>query len=279
MGIFFGLSAALAWGTSDFLGGRFTRKYPVFTVGFVSQLTTFLLLATLVLVFRPEIRGETLVWGLAAGVLTSFGGMSLYQGLATGDSAVVAPLSACGAVVPVVFAFATGEAPSGLQTVGIALAMAGTVLVSLPRDGVHFASSRHIRPVLYGLGAAIAFGVFFVLVDKGSTNDSDALVVIAAARFGGAVFVGGAGLLTASLVWPGRDLPKLAAVGIIDVSANGAYALASNRGNLAVSSVLASLYSVQTLVLSRFFTEERFTRVRIAGSGLALAGVAIISAA
>jgi drug/metabolite transporter (DMT)-like permease len=55
--------------------------------------------------------------------------------------------------------------------------------------------------------------------------------------------------------------------------------LASNRGNLAVSSVLASLYSIQTLLLSRLFTAERFTRLRIAGSALALTGVAAISAA
>ena len=132
--------------------------------------------------------------------------------------------------------------------------------------------------MLFGLGAAIGFGVFFILVDRGTQTDGDAIVVIAAARFGGTVFVGGFGLLTSSLVWPGRDLPKLAAVGLIDVTANGAYALASNRGNLAVASVLASLYSVQTLVLSRLFTQERFTAMRITGSALALAGVAAISA-
>lgn len=279
MGILFGLSAALAWGTSDFLGGRFSRKYPAFTVGLVSQTSSLVILAVLIAAFQPEIRGETLGWGLAAGLFTSFGGIALYKGLATGDSAVVAPLSACGAVVPVVFAFAAGDAPSPVQTAGIVLALAGTVLVSLPPEGVHFADDHHLRPVLYGLAAAFGFGVFFVLVDRGSTTDGDALVVIAAARCGGMVFVGTSGLLTSSLTRPGRDLPRLAIVGLIDVSANGAYALASNRGNLAVSSVLASLYSVQTLLLSRFFTEERFTTLRIAGAALALAGVATISAA
>lgn len=278
MGIFFGLAAAVSWGTSDFLGGRFTQKYPVFTVGFVSQLTSLVLLGILLVLIRPEIRSEVVAWGLLAGLFTSFGGVSLYQGLATGDSAVVAPLSACGAIVPVVFAFATGDAPTALQSFGMLLAFAGTVLVSLPREGVGFKSHHHLKPVLFGLGAAIGFGVFFVLVDKGSNTDGDALVVIAGARLSGALFIGSAGTLTRSLVWPGRDLPKLAVVGLIDASANGSFALASNRGNLAVSSVLASLYSVQTLVLSRLFTDERFTRLRVAGALLALAGVAAISA-
>lgn len=278
MGILFGLASALAWGTSDFLGGRFTQRYPAFTVGLVSHVTSLLLLVALLVVFRPELRGETLAWGLAAGAFTSFGGVALYQGLATGDSAVVAPLSACGVAIPVAFAFLTGDIPSGLQSLGIALALAGTVLVSLPAEGVHFTSSHHLRPVILGLAAAAGFGLFFILVDEGSSSDGDALVVIAAARAGGTAFIGSCGLLSRTLVWPGRDLPKIAAMAVIDVGANGAYALASNRGNLAVSSVLASLYSVQTLALSRLFTEERFTLVRIGGAALALAGVAAITA-
>ena len=116
MGILFGLGAALSWGPSDFLGGRFTQKYPAFTVGLVSQSSSLLALLILAAVVRPDVRGDALLWGLAAGVFTGFGGMSLYQGLATGDSAVVAPLSACGAVVPVAFAFATGDAPTALQS-------------------------------------------------------------------------------------------------------------------------------------------------------------------
>jgi drug/metabolite transporter (DMT)-like permease len=278
MGIVFGLAAALSWGTSDFLGGRFSTRFPALTVGLISQATSVGILLLLLVIVQPEVRGESLAWGLAAGLFTSFGGVALYQGLATGDSAVVAPLSACGAIVPVIFAFASGDAPNTLQSAGIALALAGTVLVSLPGEGVHFRDQHHVRPVLFGLGAALGFGVFFILVDQGSTTDGDALVVIAAARVGGAFFVGTAGLLTRSLVSPGKDFPKLAMVGLIDTAANGAYALASNRGNIAVASVLSSLYSVQTLVLSRLFTEERFTRIRIGGAALALAGVAAISA-
>lgn len=278
MSILLGLAAALAWGTSDFLGGRFTRRYPAFTVGLVSQSTSFLLLLAVAAVVRPELGGQAMAWGLAAGLFTSFGGVSLYQGLATGDSAVVAPLSACGAIVPVVFAFASGDAPSAVQTGGIAVTLAGVVLCSLPPQGVDFSSSHHLRPVLYGLGAAVGFGLFFVFVDQGASTDEQSLVVLTAARFAGMVLVGLAGAFAGSLVWPGRDLPKLTVGGVIDVSANGFFALATNRGNVAVASVLASLYPLQTLVLSRMFTTERFTGLRIIGAGLALAGVAAISA-
>ena len=278
MGILLGLAAALFWGTSDFLGGRFTTKYPALTVGLVAQATSFLLLLVLLAIVRPELGGAALGWGLAAGFFTAFGGVSLYQGLATGDSAVVAPLSACGAIVPVAFAVISGDAPSAIQGAGIVLALAGIILASLPPQGLSFTHAHHLKPVLYGLGAAIGFGLFFVLVDQGADTDSDSLVVLTAARFGGAICVGAAGFVAGALVWPGRDLPKMVLTGAIDVSANGAFALASNRGNLAVTSVLSSLYPIQTLVLSRMFTAERFTRLRITGAALALAGVACISA-
>lgn len=278
MSLLLGLAAALAWGTSDFLGGRFTRKFPVLTVGLVSQATSCLLLVLVAVIVRPELGGTALAWGLAAGLFTSFGGVSLYQGLATGDSAVVAPLSACGAIVPVVFAFASGDAPSAVQTGGIVVTLIGVVLCSLPPQGVDFSSSHHLRPVLYGLGAAVGFGLFFVFVDQGASSDEQSLVVLTAARFAGMVLVGAAAAFAGALAWPGRDLPKLGAGGVIDVSANGFFALATNRGNVAVASVLSSLYPLQTLVLSRLFTEERFTGLRILGAGLALAGVAAISA-
>ncbi len=276
--ILFGLGAALAWGTSDFLGGRFTTRYPVLTVGLVSQATGFVLIALVALFIRPEIQAEPLMWGVAAGLFTSFGGMALYQGLATGDSAVVAPLSACGAIVPVAFAFASGEAPSGIQTGGIGLAFVGVIVCSVPREGVHFASSHHLRPMAYGLGAAIGFGLFFVFVDQGASTDDGSVVVLLAARFAGMVLAGTAALAFGAARWPGGDLPKLAATGAIEISANGLFALATNRGNVAVASVLAALYPLQTLILSRFFTDERFTRIRVAGAGMALAGVAAIAA-
>jgi drug/metabolite transporter (DMT)-like permease len=276
--ILFGLAAALTWGTSDFLGGRFTRKYPAFTVLLVSHTTGFLLVLLLVLIVRPEVHAEAVRWGLAAGLITSFGGLALYQGLATGDAGVVATLSGCGAVVPVIVAFAIGETPTTLQTTGIALALLGGVLASVPASGVHFASASHLKPVLLGLAAAAGFGLFFVLVDRGSKTDADALVVLVMARAGAVVFVGMAGLAARGLRWPGKDLPRLGAVGVIDISANGSFALATARGNVAVASVLASLYPLQTLVLSRFFHAERFTWVRLAGVALALAGVAAISA-
>ncbi|PFG73104.1 EamA family transporter [Tepidiforma thermophila] len=277
--ILFGLGAAVAWGTSDFLGGRFTSRLPVFTVGLASHLAAVFLLGLAVLVARPGASADAVRWGLTAGLATSFGGLALYKGLSLGESAVVAPLSACGAVIPVAAAILTGAAPGPAALAGIALALAGVALVSLPAEGRLFTHGRHLLPVALGLTAALGFGLFFLLIDRASASDGDALVGVLSARAGAALFTAAAGALVGGLRWPGagRSL-RLASVGAIDSVANLSFALATSRGNVAIASVLGSLYPVQTLVLARLVAGEQFTRLRLAGAALALAGVALISA-
>lgn len=277
--ILLGLGAALAWGTSDFLGGRFTARLPVFTVSLASHIAATLLLAATVLLLRPEFGREALLWGLTAGLATSFGGMALYQGLSLGESAVVAPLSACGAVLPVAVALASGESPGGVALAGMSLAFAGIILVSLPPDGRLFPTGHHLRPVLLGLAAALAFGLFFLLIGRASSTDGDALAAVLAARFGASLSTAAIGAAARGLRWPGAaGALRLASVGAVDATANLAFALATSRGNVAVASVLGSLYPVQTLLLARLFTGERFTARRLAGAGFALAGVVVIAA-
>ncbi len=79
--ILLGLGAALAWGTSDFLGGRFTTRLPVFTVGFAAHVSAVVLLTAALLVSGAAVSGSALSWGLAAGLATSFGGLALSEAL------------------------------------------------------------------------------------------------------------------------------------------------------------------------------------------------------
>ncbi|WP_322818397.1 EamA family transporter [Tepidiforma sp.] len=277
--VLLGLAAAFAWGTSDFLGGRFTTRLPVFTVSLASHLAAILLLAAAVVVARPDASPGAAGWGLVAGLATSFGGIALYKGLSLGESAVVAPLSACGAVIPVIAVLLTGQSPGGLALFGMALAFVGIVLVSLPAEGAIFAHGRHVLPVALGLTAAVGFGFFFLLIGRASSSDGEALVAVLCARCGAAIVAAIAGLALRGLRWPGpAEGLRLASVGLIDTSANLAFALATSRGNIAVASVLGSLYPVQTLILARLVGGERFTPRRLAGAAFALAGVAAIAA-
>jgi drug/metabolite transporter (DMT)-like permease len=81
-----------------------------------------------------------------------------------------------------------------------------------------------------------------------------------------------------SLAVAPRQVPLLALVGIGDMVGNLLFAAASTSGLVSITSVLASLYPIITVVLARLVLKERVARSQEAGIALTLAGVALISA-
>src|SRR6185295_12923689 len=95
----------------------------------VSQLTGLVLIATFVGARgEPAPGGDFAVFAALSGVAGVTGLAAFYRALAIGNMGVVAPISACGAVVPVAVGIATGDRPGPLQALGLALALTGVVL-------------------------------------------------------------------------------------------------------------------------------------------------------
>jgi drug/metabolite transporter (DMT)-like permease len=74
------------------------------------------------------------------------------------------------------------------------------------------------------------------------------------------------------------QVPMLALIGIGDMFGNLLFAAASTSGLVSITSVLASLYPIVTVILARIVLKERVARSQEAGVALTLAGVALISA-
>jgi len=276
-----GLGSGLLWGTGDFVGGLQSRRQAPRAVAIWSQVAGALVLLV-VLAGRPDHRPALagVVWGVVGGLGGGCGLLLFYRGLAEGAMSIVAPVSACGAVVPVTVAFARGTPPGLPATIGIAAAVAGVVLVSRTSRGDRRAAGAPLRVVAMALGAALGFGFFFVCVDAGSAVPGGSpLWVVAGAR---------GGSLTAMLVialagrrsvpWPGRRIWAVALAGVLDTAANVLFAYATTMGNLGVVGVLGSLYPVTTVLLARFVLAERLSGVQATGVGLALTGVVLLGA-
>jgi drug/metabolite transporter (DMT)-like permease len=132
--------------------------------------------------------------------------------------------------------------------------------------------------VVLAVAAAVALGLFTYFLGLGSREGS-ALSTLTGARIGSLGFL----LLLAagrreSLRIGRRWLGPVAAVGLLDVTANVLFALASRHGLLSLVSVLGSLYPVMTIVLAYAFLHERLTRIQLGGVATALVGVAALSA-
>jgi drug/metabolite transporter (DMT)-like permease len=278
LAIALGLGSSLFWGLADFGGGLQSRRHPVLVVLFVSQAVG---LAGIVAVVA--LRGEPPppldeLWPAAAG---GIGGLlalaAFYRALAIGTMSIVAPISATGSAVPVIVGLATGERPGALQLVGILAAGVGVVLAS--REAPHDEARARAGRASIGLAlvAALGFGAFFVGMDRAS--GADVLWAMLAARVAdAALLVPVALLMRPALGIPPRALATLAAIGILDLTANGLYAWGTTQGLLSVVAVLASLYPLATVLLARGVLGERIRRVQEVGVVTALAGVVLIAA-
>lgn len=268
------LAASVLWGIGDFLGGVTSRRLAMLTVLAISQAAGLVgILVAAIFLGGGFLGGTAIVAAVAAGLAGALGLACLYRGMAIGSIGVVAPISASAAVLPVTVGLARGERPEAIQLVGIALALAGVVLVSRePR-----ASGRLAAGVPLALIAALGFGSFFVFIDRASADDAYWAVVVA--RASAATLAVAVAATRNSLRVSSRNLPVLAAVGLFDVGANLALALALNEGLVSVVSVLAALYPVVTILLAVALLRERPTRSQAVGGVTALTGVGLISAA
>jgi drug/metabolite transporter (DMT)-like permease len=303
-GVPLGLSSGLCWGAADFFGGMQSRRMPALTVAFWSQVAGALGLATALAVSGTRPTAAGVAWGLVAGMGSGCALVLFYRGLAEGTMSIVAPVSACGAVVPVAAALLTGHRPGALAGLGVTAAITGVVLVSRPHPapagsgaaadpgapagsrsggaGVAAGAGRPRRVLLMALSSALGFGLFYVFVDAGTTGShGEPLWVIAGARASSLLMLSTIALVgnRSALRWPGRRIGPVALVGIGDTGANLLFAYAATTGNLAVVGVLGSLYPVATVVLARWLLGERLSGGQNAGVALALTGVGLLAAA
>lgn len=274
-----GIGTALCWGLADFLGGIRTRRLTLAAVLLVSQFTGLAAIAAVVAVGSVEAPAAgDLGPALVAGVCQLAGIAALYRALAIGTMSVISPVSASGAAaLPVVVGLATGERPGALVFAGMAAAFVGVTLASRTPDSAQSGAASRQGLELAAV-AALGFGGFYVGMDA-AVDDMEPFWALLAARVSAAAALA----LVVLAVRPrvaasAADLPSLALIGLLDVSANACFTLGVETGLVSVVSVLASLYPVGTVLLARGLLGERLVAVQTAGVAFALTGVALIAA-
>jgi drug/metabolite transporter (DMT)-like permease len=274
MAILLSLISSLMWGMSDFAGGLISRRRPAMAiVGMGACVGT--LLATAGVLFDDGWHAPYgwLWWGIAAGASGAFGLVCYYLALATGTMGVVAPVTSLGTVVPVVVGLVSGETPSAVTVSGIAVAIVGVVLTS----GPEFSGEASVRPVFIAVLAGFGFGFFFVFMDRGA-NSSPVLTLWSMRATVASVFLVAALGRRSVFGVRGRDYLWIVGIASFDLGANLTFGIASTKGFVSITSVLASLFPVITVLLARYVLKERLRNVQKAGVAVTMAGVALISA-
>jgi drug/metabolite transporter (DMT)-like permease len=268
------LGSSVVWGTADFLGGVFTRRLTLAPVLVVSQLAGLLAIGG-GLAVAGGFDGRAFAIGMAAGASGAVGIAAFYRALATGTISIVSPVSACGALVPVVLSLIAGERPGGLALAGCAIALAGAVLASVHEYAGEHPAAR--SSVILAATAALGIGGFLYLISHAARGGHALPALLGGRTASLALLVLGALATRSSLRLSPADVPAVAGIGLLDSGANVLFVAAAARGYLSVVSVLGSEYPVVTVVLAQTLLGERVSRPQAAGIALALAGVGIVA--
>ncbi|WP_456696199.1 EamA family transporter [Aeromicrobium sp. P5_D10] len=275
MAVLFALLASACGGTADFLGGVASRRLPSVVVVAVSQSAGFVVILIVALVTQPvsDHPGQ-LVWALAAGVGMVLGLVSFYSALSVGTMGVVAPVSALGVLVPVLWGVLyLGEVPSLIAIGGAVLGIAGVVLASGPELTDRLAG----RPVVLAAFSGIGFGSATAFIGEAADGGIVWTVLILKATV--------VALSLPVLVRRRRSLAEVPrrwlamvvlSIGVIDVAGTLLLAHATTLGLVSLVGVVASLYPVFTVLLARWVLRERMLAVQQLGALIAFAGVALL---
>ncbi|HEY2935850.1 MAG TPA: EamA family transporter [Gaiellaceae bacterium] len=269
------LGSSLVWGCADFMGGVFSRRLPLAAVTVISQAAGFAVLIGWLSGTGFALDGRALGLGSLAGVGGAIGLAAFYRALSVGTMSIVSPVTACGALVPFALALASGESPSALVVGGAVVALAGAVLASAEEHRAGDAGRR--RGALLAIVAAVAIGLFVYFLGLAG-RDGETLSALVGARVGSlSLLLAAAAATRSSLRIDRASLPAVAALGILDTTANCLFVLASARGYLSIVSVLGSLYPVVTVLAAHLVLGERVSRFQLGGVALALVGVAVVA--
>ncbi|OPX06312.1 DMT family transporter [Mycobacterium sp. AT1] len=273
------LVSGIGYGVSDFVGGLASRRVAALRVVLVSYPVALVLLTTISVVVGGHVTTPAIVWGGLCGLSQAFGVWWFYAALGAGPMSLVSPLTAIlVAGVPIVAGVLLGERPSLLACTGIGLALIAVALVSREERGELSTVQRFTPKVAWlTLGAGLAFGLNFVLIDQ-APHDAG-LWPLAFARLSATLVVVAIAVMSGNLAVPsGVPLRLAVAAGVLDTVANVAMLLALQASLLSLTSVLISLYPAGTVLLALVVLKERVTRWQAAGMVLAVAAVGLIAA-
>ncbi len=278
MAVLLGLLAALSWGTGDFAGGMATRRAPESAVVLGTESIGLVLLLSITAFTGGSPTAADLGLGSLAGLLGVAGLMLLYRGLAQGRASVVAPLSAVGAaVLQVGWGLARGERPGTTALIGIVLAFVSIgVVAGSAEESADATQMSRSREIQCGLGAAVGFGLYLILIAE--TSHGAGLWPVVAARAAPVIaLLVVLRLLRRPMTVPRDAYPMVTLSGITDAGANALLLVAVRHGLLSVVAPVANLFPAITVILARAFGHEKIGRLRLAGLGLAVASLVLIS--
>jgi drug/metabolite transporter (DMT)-like permease len=253
------------------------------------QLTGFLLLSFLL----PALGGwghladgsgwQPWAWGFLAGSFNAVSGLALYRAFEIGKMAVVAPLSASYPALTLLLSWMTGERLSMVRIAGIFCALVGVVVVAggekTPDENDAEAVRRSGRGIGLAMFSAVGFAVLFWLLGVRVIPRVGAIQTVWMIRLTSTLLTAAAILIAKRPArFPRGGVRRmLLGMGVLDTGAFVLSNLGMKMEQVAVITVLSSLYGAVTVGLAAIFLREHVSRWQWMGIVTIFVGIFLIS--
>jgi len=299
-GIALGVLTAVSWGSADFLARFATRSVGSVRALFGMQFWGAIFVT--ILLFFARDWGHLFdgsgwhpwAWGILAGSINTFAMLALYRAFEIGKLSLVGPVSASYPALTVILSLLSGERLSAYRALGIVAAVLGVIFVAageksgaspaLSNESGDANSNAQKSSGVPGLGWAIAaafsFAILFWLLGLRMIPRTGALATVWLIRVTGALITFMV-LLAKKIplsVKSKRTRAQLYTMGYLDTAAFALSNLGMRIEQVAVISVLGSLYGAVTVALAAIFIKERIAPLQWTGIAAIFLGVALMNA-
>ena len=290
--VIIGVSAALIYGSADFLGGIAAKRISPIRVTAIGAISGLVILFAAEPIIGGRWSWEAVLYGGISGVTGAIAITLLYACLAIGPMSILSPLTALvSAFVPLMAGVIRGERLPVLGYIAIGIALVAVVLVGFVKE--KGAVRPSLKALLMAVGSGAMIGAFLILIDL-TPDDSGLVPLIANRAVNGTIMFAVVGILALvalrrppgttallGMLRPGWRAGFWLAVicGTIDATANALLLFGLRIGELSVISVLTALYPAGTIILAAVVLRERIAPVQVVGLVLALIAAGMLALA
>jgi uncharacterized membrane protein len=288
--VIYGLAAALGWGLSDLWAAISGRRIGSGRTVVISQVAAAIVIGLVVLLVRPSFdRIPTVAgWLVVNGFLGAAAYATLYRALQLGPIAVVSPVLATYAIVPVLLAVVIlGESLDSLAAIGAAVTIAGAVLTSTDLRDLRSETRTSVPGLPWAVVSTLLFGVATYVMGW-SAQEAGFLPSLWFGRTAIAIVV----VLAGIVVWTRsrkrgvrganmttRAIWFAAAVGVAELAGTIAYARGAEVGLVSIVTAASATYPLIPVLGGLHLLHERLAPSQYVGIALVVVGLATLGLA
>ena len=286
MSVWFSAGYAFASAATELAAGAASRASNVSTAFLLSAPAALVVSIGAAVVSPGELLTESILWGVAAGIV---GGTALpvaYHALALGPIGVVASVIACTSTISLSLAGIVLEGmPPTAVWIGMVLSLTAIVFLaqrsrhSVPVSPRHQHGSHPTLSIKLGIVTGLGFAAFTLLMSFAQRDDGGPVALVAARAAVLVVAIVFAAMVRARFN-PGRGVvASSVSAGVLDVGGNLFLLAALATTPLIVVAVVGATSPAIAAAGALILLRERLNRWQVAGLALAASGAVLASGA